>query len=127
MNLLLINSSPIPLYEQLKEQIKQGILRGDPAGGELLPSIRSLAQSLSTSVITVKRAYDDLERDGYIFTAPGKGTFVSTYSRGQAREDYLKQLDQQVDLLVEKAQSLGISCRELQALIAEKYGAGKQN
>ena len=121
MTLILINSSPVPLYEQLKEQIKQGILRGDPAGGEMLPSIRGLAQSLSTSVITVKRAYDDLEKEGYVFTTPGKGTFVSGHSQGQARQDYLNQLDGQISDLVSAAKHLGVSLPELRQAITNKF------
>lgn len=122
MKLFLSNNSSTPLYEQLKEQIRQGILQGDPAGGGMLPSIRSLAQSLSTSIITVKRAYDDLEQEGYIYTTPGKGTFVSPQSQEQVRRISLEELDRQIEEVVAKAHSLGVSCAELEKTIAEKYG-----
>src|SRR5699024_3250945 len=76
MKILLKNSSERPIYEQIKQQVKENILKGYVAPGEHLPSMRELAQDLSVNVITTKRAYEDLEKDGFVFTIRGKGTFV---------------------------------------------------
>ena len=77
MNLIISNSSNTPIYEQIKEQITNKILSNELKTGELLPSIRSLAKDLRISVITTKNAYEELEREGYVETIPGKGTYVA--------------------------------------------------
>ena len=76
MDIIISNSSNVPLYEQVKEQIKNKIVSNELKAGELLPSIRSLAKDLRISVITTKNAYDELEREGYVETIQGKGTYV---------------------------------------------------
>ena len=77
MNIIISNSSNTPIYEQIKEQIKNKIVSNELKTGELLPSIRNLAKDLRVSVITTKNAYDELEREGYVETIPGKGTYVA--------------------------------------------------
>ena len=77
MNIIISNSSDVPLYEQVKEQIKNKIVSNELKAGEILPSIRNLAKDLKISVITTKNAYDELEREGYVQTIQGKGTYVS--------------------------------------------------
>lgn len=77
MDIIISNSVDTPLYEQVKEQIKNKIVANELKAGELLPSIRSLAKDLRISVITTKNAYDELEKEGYVETIPGKGTYVA--------------------------------------------------
>ena len=77
MDIIIVNDSATPLYEQTISQIKAAILKGDIQQGALLPSIRMMAKELKVSIITVKRAYEDLEREGFVATTPGKGTYVS--------------------------------------------------
>ena len=81
MNVIVSNASDRPIYEQIYTQIKGAILRGEAKESELLPSIRALAKELRISVITTKRAFDDLERDGFISTVPGKGSFVAAKNK----------------------------------------------
>ena len=81
MDIIISNSSNIPLYEQVKEQIKNKIVSNELKTGELLPSIRSLAKDLRISVITTKNAYEELEREGYVETIPGKGTYVANKNK----------------------------------------------
>ena len=83
VEILLSNSSDKPIYEQITSQIKEMIMKGELKPGEAMPSMRKLAKSLHVSVITTQRAYDDLQRDGFILTVPAKGTFVSTQNSGR--------------------------------------------
>ncbi len=87
MNIIIANSSPDPIYEQICQQIKNSIVKRDLTPGELLPSIRNLARELRISVITTKRAYEELEREGFIETVGGKGTFVSLHNTELLREE----------------------------------------
>ena len=87
MNIIISNASARPLYEQIEEQIKNEILAGNLTQGEPLPSIRYLARELKVSIITTKRAYDDLEADGFLTTTPGKGTFVSLANLDRLRDE----------------------------------------
>ena len=86
MNIIISNISDKPIYEQIYLQIKGAILRGDLKEGEALPSIRALAKDLRISVITTKRAFDDLERDGFIYSVQGKGSFVAAKNKETVRE-----------------------------------------
>ena len=90
MNIIISNSSGKPIYEQISTQIKEHILRGELDRGEALPSMRLLAKELRISVITTKRAYEELERDGFIETVTGKGSFVANKNTELVREEYLK-------------------------------------
>ena len=107
------NASDRPIYEQIYTQIKAAILRGELREGEALPSIRALAKDLRISVITTKRAFDDLERDGFICTMPGKGSFVAAKNREMLREELLKQAEQKLLEAIEIARQGGISQQEL--------------
>ena len=91
MNVIVSNASDRPIYEQIYTQIKGAILRGECREGDPLPSIRALAKELRISVITTKRAFDDLERDGFIYSVQGKGSFVAVKNRELLREEYLRQ------------------------------------
>ena len=107
------NASDKPIYEQIYTQIKGAILRGELREGEARPSIRALAKDLRISVITTKRAFDDLERDGFICTVQGKGSFVAAKNREMLREELLKQAEQKLLEAIEIARQGGISQQEL--------------
>ena len=92
MNILIDNRSGTPIYEQIYTQIKNQIIGGDLREDEALPSIRSLAKDLRISVITTKRAYDELEQDGFIYTVAGKGSFVAAKNTQLLREGYFQEV-----------------------------------
>ena len=118
MDILISNASDKPIYEQITDQIKGLILNGTLSAGDALPSIRYLARELRISVITTKRAYSDLERDGFIATVTGKGTFVADKNIDFLREERLRQIDQHLLSAIEAARQAGISLNGLtQALI----------
>ena len=114
MNVIVSNASDKPIYEQIYTQIKGAILRGECKEGEPLPSIRALAKELRISVITTKRAFDDLERDGFIYSVQGKGSFVAVKNSELLREEYLRQTEQKLAEAVELARSGGITDEDLQ-------------
>jgi len=93
VNIRIKNSSNDPIYLQIKNQIRDAIINGEFEAEELLPSIRVLAKELRVSVITTKRAYDELEREGYIHSVQGKGSFVATQNRELMREKLLKKIE----------------------------------
>ena len=116
MNIIISNASARPLYEQIEEQIKNEILAGNLTQGEPLPSIRYLAQELKVSIITTKRAYDDLEADGFLTTTPGKGTFVSLANLDRLREVAMSQIEAKLSEAVDAAKSIGLRLEELQEI-----------
>ena len=116
MNVIISNASGAPIYEQIVSQIKAAILKGEVAEGEMLPSIRALAKDLRISVITTKRAFDDLERDGFICTVQGKGSFVAAKNKELIREEHLKQAEEKFAEGVEIARSGGISKEEIEEM-----------
>ena len=93
MDIIISNSSSSPIYEQITRQIKDQILQGELKAGDALPSMRMLAKELRISLITTKRAYEELERDGFIETVPGKGCFVSEKNTEFLREEQLRQVE----------------------------------
>lgn len=113
MNIIISNSSNVPIYEQIKEQIKNKIVSNELKSGDLLPSIRSLAKDLRISVITTKSAYEELEREGYVETVPGKGTYVAGKSETIIREEQLKRIESLMDTAVSVAKISGISKKEV--------------
>jgi transcriptional regulator, GntR family len=121
MNIVISNSSDEPIYEQIARQIKNQIMRGDLRGGEPLPSIRVLARELQISVITTKRAYEELEREGYIETVPGKGSFVAVRNKQLLREISYKTVEEKLAEAVEIARSVGVSRDELISMVKILY------
>jgi len=113
MRIIISNSSPDPIYEQISKQIKSQILSGDLAEGETLPSIRRLAQDLQISVITTKRAYDELEHEGFLNTVGGKGTFVAVQNQELLKEKRMKVVEDTLSKAVEDARLMGISEEDL--------------
>ena len=121
MKIIIANSSPDPIYEQIKQQIRAGIISGELNEGEALPSIRKLAKELQISVITTKRAYDDLESEGYIDTVGGKGTFVAAQNPELIREKRMLHVEEKLADAVDDAKLLGISREELGRMLELLY------
>ncbi|WMT39079.1 GntR family transcriptional regulator [Paenibacillus sp. D2_2] len=113
MNILLSHSSGEPIYSQIVRQIRSGILHGELAPGSALPSIRQLAKDLQISVITTKRAYDELEQEGLIDSVVGKGSFVSGGNQEFIREQQMRQLEKQIRELLDGAHHISVSTEEL--------------
>lgn len=121
MKIIISNSSEEPIYAQIVNQIKEQIVKGELADGEPLPSIRSLARELNISVITTKRAYDELERDGFIETVAGKGSFVSSLNREMLREGQIRMIEEKLADAIGTAKRLGLSLQELQDMLTLIY------
>ena len=117
MNVLLNNKSGTPIYEQIYNQLKSQIISGVLAEDESLPSIRSLAKDLRISVITTKRAYDELEKEGFIYTVAGKGCFVAPKNTELLREENLKQIEEYATKIAQLAKSCNMSKGEIFELI----------
>lgn len=113
MNLMISNSSGQPIYEQIYSQIKQLIFTGSLGADEALPSIRLLAKDLRISVITTKRAYEELEREGFIYTVPGKGSFVAPRNAELVREETLRKIEEHMDAIARLAAGCGLTNQDL--------------
>lgn len=117
MNILLNNSSMIPLYEQLMDQVKNGIIRGDFRENDALPSVRALSARLRISALTVKKAYDRLEEEGFVVTVHGKGTFVAATDRELAAEARRRAVEEEISLAVQRAKTAGLSRDEVREIM----------
>ena len=117
MDILISNASDKPIYDQINTQIRAHILAGALEPGQALPSIRALAKDLRVSVITTKRAYDELEKEGYVNTVPGKGCYVANQSPALVREAYLTRIEEHLSQAVELAAGCGLSLGELEELL----------
>ncbi len=117
MNLIIRNTSGQPLYDQITEQIKALILSGELKAGEMLPSMRVLAKDLRISVITTKRAYEELEREGFVETAPGKGCFVAQPNLEFIKEENLRQIEAHLTACLTLAEQAGVSEQELHEML----------
>lgn len=117
MKILLSNSSKEPFYSQIYEQIKSLILSDELKDGEGLPSMRKLAHDLSVSVITVKRAYDELEKERFIFSIVGKGSFVSENNIALIKEKKMQAVEEQLQSVVANSKEIGISLEELTEML----------
>ena len=124
MNIQIDNSSENPIYLQIKNQIKAQIILGELKVGEQLPSIRFLAKELRVSMITAKRAFDELELDGFINSVQGKGNFVAAQNRELIREEYLKRIESKLQEVVELSEIVGVSNDELVQML-RSYVEGK--
>ncbi len=122
MKIIISNSSPDPIYEQVTRQVKAQIISGELREGESLPSIRKLAQDLQISVITTKRAYEELEKEGFIDTVEGKGSFVAMQNKELLREKKMKIVEEKMAGAVEEARLLGINRAELEEMLGLLYG-----
>lgn len=125
MKILLSNSSSVPIYEQIKKWIIEQIMNNELQEDELLPSIRSLALDLHISVMTVKKAYDELESEGYIITRHGKGSFVASRNREMMREEKLKEMESFLEKALNIAKSLHVSLDEVKEVLEYLDGREK--
>ena len=117
MNIILNNASMIPIYEQLVDQIKNQIIKGKLQETELLPSVRTLSATLKISSLTVKKAYDKLEEDGFVVTIHGKGTYVAATDRALAVEARRKAVEDDFAKALAKARAVGMSVEEIRQMI----------
>ena len=117
MNIFIDNKSGVPIYDQIYSQIKSQIMNGSPAEDEALPSIRILAKDLRISVITTKRAYDELEREGFIYTIAGKGCFVAPKNLDLLREQNLKQIEEYLEKAMKLASINNLGKKDLIEMI----------
>ena len=113
MNILIDNKSGTPIYDQIYSQIKSQIISGALKQDELLPSIRGLAKDLRISFITTKRAYEELEKEGFIYTLPAKGCYVAPKNLELLREENLKKIEEHIDEVVRLAASCNLSKQEI--------------
>lgn len=117
MNILISNANDKPIYEQICTQIKNAVLAGELRPGDALPSIRSLAKDLRVSVITTKRAYDELEKGGYLYTVPGKGCYVAKKNTQLVREAYLTQIEEHMTKILSLAAACGLTADDLAEML----------
>jgi GntR family transcriptional regulator len=117
MRILIANSSPDPIYDQIVRQVRAQIIAGDLREGEPLPSIRKLALDLQISVITTKRAYDELESEGFIDTVAGKGTFVAAQNAEFLREKRMKMVEEKMAAAVDEARVMGMGYAQLSEML----------
>ena len=113
MNILIDNKSGAPIYDQIYSQIKSQIISGVLKEDEMLPSIRGLAKDLRISFITTKRAYEELEKDGFIYTLPGKGCYVAPKNVELLREENLKKIEEHIDEIVRLATTCNLSKKDI--------------
>lgn len=121
MDIIISNNSSKPIYEQITSQVKALIMKGDLQTGDMLPSMRGLAKSLHISVITAQKAYEDLQRDGFIETVTGKGTFVAAQNRDFIQEEQLRQIEDKLMDAVQQARNSAIPLEKLVELITMFY------
>ena len=121
MDIIISNSSGKPIYEQITDQVKEQILSGTLSAGDALPSMRVLAKELRISVITTKRAYEELERDGFLENVPGKGCFVAPQNRELLREAQLRRVEEKLTQAIEEARRGAVSLEELKEMLTELY------
>ena len=123
MKIIISNSSSIPIYEQIKQAIIEQILNNELQEDEALPSIRNLAQDIKISVMTIKKAYDELENEGYIVSRQGKGTFVAPKNTELVREQAQKEIESYMEKIIDIAKKFQIKQEEIIELVKIFYGS----
>jgi len=121
MNIVISNYSKEPIYEQIRIQIRSLILSGDLKEGEALPSIRKLAKDLQVSVITTKRAYEELENEGLIYSIVGKGSFIAEQNLELIKEKKLRAIEEQLSAVIKNSKEIDLSLAELKELLTILY------
>lgn len=116
MRIIINNSSMIPIYEQIVEQIRTMIVKGELASNDILPSVRSLSKELKISALTVKKAYDYLEQEGLTVTVHGKGTYVTTVNQELMMEEKKKEVELSLEMAIQKGRSSGLQDEEIREL-----------
>ncbi len=127
MDIIISNSSGVPIYEQIEEQIKSQIISGELVEGDALPSMRVLAKELKISIITTKRAYEELERDGFIESVTGKGSFVKGINSDIVKENMMFAIEELLDKSVDKALLGKVSCEQLTQMLELLYNDKKNS
>ncbi len=117
MHIILNNQSMVPIYEQLMEQVKSEIIGGSLAENEVLPSVRALSAELRISALTVKKAYDRLEKEGFVVTVHGKGTYVAATDRQLALEARKKAVEDDLAAAIQKARTVGLTQNEIMEIV----------
>ena len=125
MNIVISNMAGVPIYEQIREQIKNAIFSGELAEGALLPSIRQLAKDLKISVITTMRAYSDLEQGGFVVNVQGKGCYVRPQNPEMLREGKLREIEEHLSAAIEAAKPIKLSKQELTDMLTLLLGDGE--
>ncbi len=123
MKIIISNISPVPIYEQIKNQIINQIMSDELREGDSIPSIRSLASDIKISVLTIKKAYDELESEGYIESIQGKGTFVAPKNIELVKEQANKEIESHISKIIEIASRFNISKKEILDLFKYIYGS----
>lgn len=121
VNIIISNQSDKPIYEQIAEQIKNLIINGELSEAEMLPSIRNLAKELQISVITTKKAYEELEREGFIVSVPGKGSFVKPQNIELLKEARIRIVEEKMAEAISAGKSIDMSLEELQEMLKLLY------
>ena len=121
MDIILSNASGKPIYEQIADQVKEQIMSGALSAGDALPSMRLLAKELRISVITTKRAYEELERDGFLENVPGKGCFVAAQNKELLRENQLRRVEEKLLEAIDEGRKGALSLEQLQEMLANLY------
>ena len=117
MNVVISNQSGVPMYEQIKEQIKASILSGELSEGTPLPSLRQLARDLQVSLVTTTRAYSELELEGFVQTMPGKGVYVKKIDDAFVRDKYLKETEEALATAIQRGKLAGLSIDDLHKIM----------
>lgn len=123
MKILISNQSELPIYAQIREQIKEQILNGQIPEGTVLPSIRKLAKEVGVSVITTTRAYNELEQEGFIASMQGRGSVVLSKENDFLKEQYYLRIEEGIQTAVETAKRIGMSKEELEGILSDGWDA----
>ena len=123
MEIIISNSSAVPIYEQIKSQIINQIITDELKSGDAIPSIRTLASDIKISVMTIKKAYDELENEGYIRSVQGKGTFVASKNIELARENANRKIEKHIEEIIEIANKININKKDVIDLFEFIYGS----
>lgn len=116
MHIIINNTSMAPIYEQIMDQVKKAIMEGDLTEGQVLPSVRNLSKELKISALTVKKAYDNLEQEGFTVTVHGKGTFVAETCQEQLMEERKKDVERALEQAASKGLRSGLSAEDVRSL-----------
>lgn len=125
MEIIIRENDSLPIYEQIVREIKKAIIKKEIRPGDLLPSIRSLARELEISVITTKRAYEELEKEKLIYSVVGKGFYVKEPNRERLKEDQLCEIEEKMVHVVEQAKDMGVSLQEMKEMLEMLYEGGR--
>lgn len=125
MEIIIRENDSLPIYEQIVREIKKAIIKKEIRPGDLLPSIRSLARELEISVITTKRAYEELEKEKLIYSVAGKGFYVKEPNRERLKEDQFCEIEEKMVHVVEQAKDMGVSLQEMKEMLEMLYEGGR--